>query len=146
MSRESEILNAGRVKRWHTEPNIPVQSNAEHSWGVAILLLLTDPDVSRELLIAALIHDLPEKDMGDIPSPFKKVIADSGLSNILKEYEANWLSSHGFSAIHDLLVPIEAKKLKDADQLEALIYLQNVSDKSASDRIIERLLQIRREK
>lgn len=71
MSRLTTIRQAGRVKRFHTIECLREQTIADHSWNVAQILLHLDPEVSRELLRAALNHDIPEYFTGDIPAPMK---------------------------------------------------------------------------
>ncbi len=63
------IRAGGRVRRWHTIPVINEETVAHHSWGVATVLLALWPDCSRELLVAALYHDVHESVTGDIPKP-----------------------------------------------------------------------------
>jgi len=65
---------AGRVKRWHTAETTTPQSVAEHSFGVALILLRIVPEerMSLNLLKAALLHDMGELETGDIPYATKK--------------------------------------------------------------------------
>ncbi len=71
MKRLDTIRIAGRVKRYHTTDTVRVQNVADHSWNVAQILLHVDPNCNRELLIAALHHDIPEYFTGDVPAPAK---------------------------------------------------------------------------
>ena len=64
-----KIRAGGLVRRWHTIPTINDETVAHHSWGVATVLLELWPDCSRDLLIAALYHDVHEHVTGDIPKP-----------------------------------------------------------------------------
>jgi len=63
---------AGQIQRWHTSPLSRPQSNAEHSWGVARILLFIHPSASRRMIMEALMHDIGEGRMGDIPYPAKR--------------------------------------------------------------------------
>ena len=63
--------DAGEVKRCHTERTVRAQTIAQHSWGVATILLHVYPGASAEMLRAALWHDVSERAIGDIPSPVK---------------------------------------------------------------------------
>lgn len=63
--------DAGEVKRCHTERTLRSQTVAQHSWGVATILLMVHPEADAKLLRAALWHDVSERAMGDIPSPVK---------------------------------------------------------------------------
>jgi hypothetical protein len=58
----------GAVSRAHQIPMIDRQTNAAHSWGVAILIDELNQDWSRPLLRAALHHDICEGTVGDIPA------------------------------------------------------------------------------
>lgn len=69
-----EVLQAragGAVQRCHTCRHLGSYSNAEHSWGVAMLILQLYPE-RAELLKYALIHDIPEGVTGDVPATVKK--------------------------------------------------------------------------
>jgi len=66
------IINGSEVKRFHTLTTLQTETVGHHSHGVACFTLLLDPDASRQLLLAALFHDLAEQYTGDIPSPAKR--------------------------------------------------------------------------
>ena len=67
------LYNGGAVQRFHTVRTVQRQTVADHSWGVAsLLLLITNGNASRDLLAAALHHDLGEQWTGDVPSPTKR--------------------------------------------------------------------------
>lgn len=67
------LRRGGQVKRWHTWPTLRVQTVGEHSHAVGCLLahLTTPEQVSKNLLMAAMYHDLSEYFTGDIPSTAK---------------------------------------------------------------------------
>lgn len=65
------LRQAGGVTRYHTERNLRLQSVAEHSWNVALLVLKFNPDARKELVVEALLHDTPEVFTGDVPAPAK---------------------------------------------------------------------------
>lgn len=65
------IRNAGAVKRYHTVDTLRQQTVAEHSWGVAMILLTCVPFPSRELVSQALYHDMAEVLTGDVPATAK---------------------------------------------------------------------------
>jgi 5'-deoxynucleotidase YfbR-like HD superfamily hydrolase len=65
----------GAVQRCHTVRHLGSYSVAEHSWGVAMLLLHLYPD-HPNLLKYALVHDIPESLTGDVPSPAKSADLD----------------------------------------------------------------------
>ena len=60
------ILNGSEVKRFHTLTTHQLETVGHHSHGVACLTLMLNPDASRELIIAALFHDLAEQHTGDV--------------------------------------------------------------------------------
>jgi 5'-deoxynucleotidase YfbR-like HD superfamily hydrolase len=73
MTPLQRILQAragGAVQRCHIVRHSGSYSNAEHSWGVAMLLLQLFPD-RTDLLPAALSHDVPETLWGDTPTTVK---------------------------------------------------------------------------
>lgn len=71
----SMTRRGGKVQRCHTMSTIKSQSNAEHSFGVAMLAMSMCegmPDLfDNRMLAAALMHDLHEQQFGDIPAPTK---------------------------------------------------------------------------
>ena len=72
------VRESGIVKRCHTLPVHRQQTLADHQWNVAQLILLLFPDkASKNLIVAALNHDIPERWIGDIPSRFKAEILSS---------------------------------------------------------------------
>ena len=69
------IESGGYTQRMHCIPTIHPQSVAAHSFGVAWWCwLLTAGNPSANLLLAALAHDLPEHEVGDIPAPTKRLL------------------------------------------------------------------------
>jgi hypothetical protein len=67
-----ELRKGGVTQRCHTVPTVGVhQTVAAHSWGVAILVMQLNPSASKELLLAALTHDIAENWTGDIPAHAK---------------------------------------------------------------------------
>lgn len=66
------ILSGASVKRFHTVNTISQETVGHHSHGVAMLVMLLDPEASKSLITAALFHDLSEHVTGDIPSPAKR--------------------------------------------------------------------------
>ena len=67
----TEIRNGYNVKRFHTTPRNQQETNGHHSANVCAIILRLDPDCSKDLLVAALMHDVPEAYTGDVPAPFK---------------------------------------------------------------------------
>ena len=84
------IMNGAAVTRYHTCDLIKPETVGHHSHGVAMLCLLIDPTASRQLLAAALMHDLAEQRTGDIPSPLKRTL---DISKAVADIESNILAA-----------------------------------------------------
>lgn len=70
------LVRGAAVKRFHTVQTITTDTVGEHSHSVAMLaLIISDMQASAALLAAALVHDLAEHVVGDIPAPFKRYAA-----------------------------------------------------------------------
>jgi len=97
-----KIMNSGDIKRYHTLTTIGEQTNATHSWGVAVIATYLHPNLNARVLLKALMHDVGEIDTGDIPAPVKwqnpefkkqlsalenKVVKDLKIDYDLTEYE-----------------------------------------------------------
>ena len=103
------------MSRFHTKPLIKAESVAEHSYVVAWLVTLLCAGMpSRNLLLAALAHDLPEYELGDVPSPVKKGMK---LGEQFKAAEANLFAMAGILNYESLITDDEHKVLKFADNL-----------------------------
>jgi 5'-deoxynucleotidase YfbR-like HD superfamily hydrolase len=110
------IRAGGAVRRYHTRTTIGHQTVAEHSWGVACILLeICDPSV--ELLGRALYHDVAERETGDIPAQFKR--SSSLLMSLLDELTENVEDDLGIAC---KLTKEEECFLRAADILELLWY------------------------
>lgn len=68
------LREAASVQRYHTQRMQRKQELNAHSYGVAMLVQHLYPECSRDLLLAALYHDLPEYFTGDVPAPAKRGI------------------------------------------------------------------------
>ncbi len=132
MTQDEEILHAGRVRRWHTIAGLN-QSVAEHSWGVAVLLLLHDPHVTVNALREALIHDVHERWLGDLPTMAK----DRRIVAIEAETEEYARRHFGFPV--DSLSDREKAQIKYFDKLEALHFIQAATDPARLDAVEESL-------
>lgn len=109
---------AGAVKRYHTVPTIGTQTVAEHSFNLCLLILqLTEGKASAELLKAALYHDLPEVDTGDVPATAKWRAPE--LNRQLKLLEDTFESTYG-TYVH--LDEKEKEILKWCDVMELVLY------------------------
>lgn len=104
----------GRVRRFHTEGI--AQNVAEHSAGVALILLETVPDCSANLLRAAIYHDLQEGITGDIPATVKWDASEE-FRNHLNGLEQQVRETYRFTYT---LTEIERRQLKAADVLDGM--------------------------
>lgn len=117
-ARVRMVERSARVRRYHTEPVVHQQTVGEHTYGVMWLVyLLSDGDVSRNLLLAAMMHDAPEHETGDIPAPVKRTGGIKAMFDTLED-----------RAMRDLqlafpeLTEAEAATLKMADCLEGMLF------------------------
>lgn len=128
MSSPSHLLKnmhfakeGGEVRRFHTFPLIGVNNVAEHSFGVAwvCVALAGGPErCSKNLLLAALSHDLAEHRIGDVRADAKRRSAT--LKNELDRLEEEELENHGM--IFELGAE-ESVMLKMADNLDGLMFV-----------------------
>lgn|SRR5262245_19002718 len=65
------VRYAGTVKRYHTWPTIQTQTNAEHSWQVAMIYEQIYGELSPAVERYIRLHDVAELAVGDIPYPVK---------------------------------------------------------------------------
>lgn len=110
---------AGRIRRLHIRPmNGEEQNVAAHTWGVAMILLDLFPKVSKETLVFALRHDVPEVSTGDVPANVKW--ANPELETTLEFMESAFLGDMGW----EKYPPSEYDSLaiKVADRIELLFY------------------------
>lgn len=63
------LREAADVQRLHTKRTIGEYSNGSHTFGMLALLRLLYPDAPSYLIWAIVEHDIPERLVGDIPSP-----------------------------------------------------------------------------
>src|SRR5579859_4805294 len=68
------MRRGAETERFHTVPTLRNETVGHHSFGVAWFCWLLTPNnqPSRDLLLAAMAHDLPEWKTGDIPAPSKR--------------------------------------------------------------------------
>lgn len=103
----------GAVQRCHTVRHQGSYSNAEHSWGVAMLLLQLYPEYPG-LLAVALVHDVPEGVTGDVPATVKHGGEDH-------EFDDHILSSWDLPTLGQLTAA-EKHALKTCDKLELWLW------------------------
>lgn len=73
-----KLIRSGLVRRWHTDPDMAHtgETNAQHQWAVASLVLALHPAPSLDLVREALWHDVGEMGCGDLPAYFKAAQPD----------------------------------------------------------------------
>lgn len=114
------IFSGGSSKRYHTVETITSQDIAAHSFGVAWLCeLFTEGCASKNLIMAALAHDLAEHIVGDIPSPSKRTM---GIGQLFHAAELQELATAGLSKYDDDLAEGERYTLQLADMVEGMLY------------------------
>jgi 5'-deoxynucleotidase YfbR-like HD superfamily hydrolase len=111
----------GIVKRFHIFDVLKENTVAHHTFNVvALLILCVDDELSQNLLLAAMQHDLAEQETGDIPAPFKRRV--EGLRQHMQDAEAEILRENGLPNYEKLLSQKELTWLKLADSLEGALY------------------------
>lgn len=121
LTKLSNTLNAGRVRRWHTKPTLS-QNVAEHSFGaavIAIYLLLENDnpaDFNLGVIIGALLHDASELFTGDIPAPVRdKLEKLSAFAEIEEDARKKVFTMYGQSQT-------QANIIFYADKIEAALF------------------------
>lgn len=111
------LLGGYTSKRFSSVATLKENSLAAHQHGVAMLCYLLAPEPSVDLLMAALVHDLPEQVWGDLPSPVKRRL---GIADVLNDHEEQMLVDNGFNFPE--LTDEERYILKLADKMEVLLF------------------------
>lgn len=127
----------GPVERMHTTPHLGSYSVASHSWGVALIILAIQPDASASLLKAALLHDIHERYLGDLPAQAKW--RNPGLRDAFDAACATVDTQLGVMGIE--LTREERNLLAVADSIDLLLwaYDQEALGNSSARRVAERL-------
>lgn len=114
------IFNGGNSTRYHTMDVHNRQSIGDHSFGVAFLCeIITGGKASKNLIMAALAHDLAEHIVGDIPAPAKRAL---NLQEVYAEFEYQHLYDAGIGTYETDLYSFEKTVLKLSDCFEGLIF------------------------
>ena len=117
------MRQGGHTLRFHTMQTLKPDTVGHHSFNVACLAHLLGVHLPMEeryyLMLAALIHDMPEQNTGDIPAPSKRAIP--GLHDQLHGLEAEMLTDIGLN--YEATLSTEGKRvLKLADALDGAFY------------------------
>lgn len=117
-----DLYLSGFVQRWHTDPWLARegQTNAQHQWGVALLIMRLHPAPSAALVFAALTHDAGEYVTGDMPYRFKQRYPEIGepLETMTDRESAE------LRGAHIVLTEQDEKWLAFADRLESVLYVR----------------------
>ena len=124
------------VLRYHTRTRIRPETNGHHSANVAALCLALEPECSKEVLVRAIMHDVPEAYTGDIPYPFKA--ESSKVKASLQQAEMVYIDQIGLP--HPDITQSEEMLLKTADMLDLVLSCgeERAMGNTTLDEVIER--------
>jgi 5'-deoxynucleotidase YfbR-like HD superfamily hydrolase len=125
----------GHTKRFHTVQTILTDTVGHHSFNVAWIAHWLSTHLGQverySLLLAALEHDLPEQEFGDIPAPAKR---DLGIREKWNEHEAELQHQSGYG-YEDALSEEGRRILKLADALDGAFFCCN--ERALGNQVIE---------
>ena len=113
----NEIRKGMAVKRFHTSTRLQEETVGHHSANVCAIILRLNPKCSKNLLVRALMHDVPEAYTGDTPATFKwdnpsaKVAIESG--------ERLYINNTGIP--NPPISPADTILLKTADMVDLVL-------------------------
>jgi 5'-deoxynucleotidase YfbR-like HD superfamily hydrolase len=111
------LFDGTQVRRFHTMPTVTENNIGQHSHGVAMIcFLIMEYQISKELLLKALTHDMAEQYTGDVPSPSKRAL---GVRKEFGEVEDQLLATVNF-LVH--VTPLEEQVLKLADCADGMLF------------------------
>lgn len=117
------IWRATFTERWHADPDLAGSGDrvSGHSGRTALLIIILFPDAGRDLVDAALIHDLGESEVGDVSATAKR--ADPILARRLELAEEERLA--GMRLVPPALDVRDGARLKLADRLDAFLWMRH---------------------
>ena len=118
-----------RIRRWHANPYLcdRHQNLADHSWGVATLIMHLHPAPSAALIGRALLHDAGESATGDVPRPAKE--ASPELRKALRFAESRAAEAQMPEWMRrEILTKQDRKWIGMADKLEAILWACHQGD------------------
>ncbi len=119
-----ELWSTGRVKRWHAFPIIGEQNVADHSWGVALIVMeVAEDHLSVNLMRAAITHDSAEFYTGDMPYQTKKRWPQLAVALEICEQDVERVHN-----IDWVLTGEQREILKWADMFELLLFADYQAD------------------
>lgn len=93
----------GEVVRYHTRRKLLEDTTGHHMFNVAWLVHFASVHLGQveryTLILAALSHDLPEQDVGDVPAPAKR---EMGIRETWGAYEYELNADMGFGYVQAL--------------------------------------------
>lgn len=112
------LLDGGRVKRMHVMDVLQSQTVAEHTFGVVCVLMLITPkeEGTLRLFTAAMVHDVSEREFGDVPGHAKR---EPDVRSAYERLEEKWARDIGF---HYQLSLEQKTLLELADRLEFMAF------------------------
>lgn len=125
------IYKGGKTKRFHTADTLTTQNVAEHSFGVAWFVHLLNPEGRKEVILAALSHDLAEHLVGDVSSPTKRLYPE--LKNAVDLAE-NALLNNAQLNFESLLTSEEKRILKLADMFDGMMFC--IRERSMGSKVV----------
>jgi len=131
------MLRGGEVSRFHTVQTLKQESVGQHSFGVAWFCHLISPQCRKELILAALAHDLAEQEVGDLPAPTKRKFK---ISESFGAVEDGILEEAGFGFE---LSDAEKRTMKFADCFQGMLFC--IRERSLGNRGVEVIFQRYRE-
>lgn len=115
----------GHTKRFHTVQTLLTDTVGHHSFNVAWLAHFLSTHLGQierySLLLAALEHDLPEAEFGDVPAPAKR---EMGIRDLWGDHERDLQHSMGFG-YSDALSKEGNRILKLCDALDGAFFCCN---------------------
>ena len=126
------IYDAQFINRYHTVPLGGLrQTVGAHSYAVVVLLDQLWDNCSKNLLLSALYHDVPEIVLGDIPATAKWEYPE--IKKVFKKAEDKVAKDLG---INFVLTERETNRLKMADMLELVMYCHKLNDSNPRMKLI----------
>lgn len=113
------LRECSHVERAHTMPHTGSYTNGQHSFDMMTLAWALMPVVTRNIMLAIMFHDFPERWTGDMPGPAKA--EDPTFAKRMAQIEQRIEQKMGWRLeLHD----DERLWLKALDKLELLLWAQ----------------------
>ena len=119
ITRLKAVREAGYVERFHVHGRTSGYTLSQHQWGVTMICLLLWPK-ELSVLVTALCHDVPERFVGDIPSPI--LAGNPELRKTIQRQEETIAEVLDLPSEHDL-PPDLFRMLKAADRLDLYLWV-----------------------